>query len=1264
VEKSRKIAALFGNPNSSFNLKTIKINQFMKKIIYNLFAILLIAGSSLAGELKGIEAQRVAKGAERVRTSETSSVPEYVKFREGSEISFSLFERWMRGHFNLPASSGVKLINKSTDKSGYTHYRYQQTINGIPVEGTMYLLHVKNNMITSMNGMLFDKMNVASDASVSKPDALNKALQNMNASVYRWQVPAWEQQIKNVNNDPAATWYPKGELVYAPQNGKYKSENYRLCYKFDVYAQEPLDRQYVFVDALNGQVIYKINRIHDADATGTGNTAYSGPRTITTDSVNATTYRLRETGRGLGVETYNLQGGTNYVNTDFTDTDNNWNNVNAQLDQYATDAHWGAEMTYDYYMLEHNRNSIDDAGQKLLSYVHYDQNYVNAFWDGTEMTYGDGDAGQGYTPLTSLEITGHEISHGVTENTCGLIYQDESGAMNEGFSDCMGNAIRYYGKQPSTIDWFIGNEIGSTPFRNMANPNQFQNPDCYGGLYWNAPNEVHNNSGVLNFWFYLLSEGGTGTNDNNDVYNVSSIGIDAAADILYRTWSVYLFPTATYANARYYSIQAAIDLYGPCTPEVIAVTNAWYAVGVGAAFIPGVSSDFTASTTTFCQFPADVNFTNASNNAGSFIWYFGDGDTSSAVNPVHTYTTWGTFDVALVADGGTCGVDSIMKVGYVSVDSLNPCIVILPPNGTLTTQTSCAGQLYDSGGPNADYGDNTDATVTISPLGASTVTLTFTVFNMEINYDYLYIYDGPTTASPLIGAYTGGALPGGGTITSSGGSITLRQTSDVFLTEAGFALTWQCLISTLPPTVNFTANPTTSCTGTINFTDQSTNGPTSWTWDFGDGSPTSNLQNPSHTYAANGTYDVTLTAANLNGSNQLIKTSYITINQPSAPTAAGVSLCPGASANLTATGQDSLVWFTVPTGGTPVFTGASYNTPPIVANTTFYVETEIYPAPQSVGPVDNNFGTGSIFNNNGYHDIIFDCFAPVTLVSVKVYAQGAGNRTITLNDAGGNTLDQVTVNLPDGMSIVNLNFDLPVGTNLELGCEGFVDLYRNQGGATYPYTLAGVVSLTGSNAGAPGYYYYFYDWQLQGPPCVSPRTAVNVTLNAAPTAAFTTSNNLNTYTFTDASTGATSWFWDFGDGNTTTGQGPQVHTYTAAGTYIVMLIVSNGQCPDTAYFTVTIPVGIEEHQNISALTIYPNPASSLVNVEWYQNKQENISIQIVDQLGQEVYSENAASIKTGIHSVNISVNQFADGVYFLKMQGDNSGIVKKITIMK
>ncbi|MBK7434471.1 MAG: M4 family metallopeptidase [Chitinophagaceae bacterium] len=415
------------------------------------------------------------------------------------------------------------------------------------------------------------------------------------ARQYKWQLPAEEAFIKREQNNPNATFYPKANLVYYSGEESVSPANLKLAYKLDIYAQYPMSRQYVFVDAVSGNILGKREMIHTTNATGTAVTAYSGTQTITTDFTGST-YRLRETGRGNGINTYDMRlAGTNYNSAvDFTDADNTWNNVNANKDQYATDGHWGTEKTYDYYFSKFNRNSVDNAGFALNSYVHTNLvafgygNNINAFWDGSRMTYGDGGTSGSvtYTPLTALDVCGHEITHGVTERTSNLTYSGQSGAMNEGFSDIFGTAIEFYAKGASG-NWNIGENIGAA-FRNMSNPNQFSQPDTYLGTYWytgTADNGgVHTNSGVLNFWFYLMAQGGSGTNDIGSAYSVSAIGIDAAAAIAYRTNTVYLTPSSNYAAARTYSIQAATDLYGAGSAQVIATTNAWYAVGIGAAY--------------------------------------------------------------------------------------------------------------------------------------------------------------------------------------------------------------------------------------------------------------------------------------------------------------------------------------------------------------------------------------------------------------------------------------------------------------------------------------------------------------------------------------------------------------------------------------------------------------------------------------------------------------------------------------------------------
>jgi bacillolysin len=148
----------------------------------------------------------------------------------------------------------------------------------------------------------------------------------------------------------------------------------------------------VYVDASSGEILRKDDKICHADAPSTATTAYRGSQSIVSDSY-AGSYRLRESGRGGGVQTFNLQKGTTYGSAiDFTSASTTWNLTNTNKDQYALDAHFGIEKTYDFYKNTFNRNSLNNAGLLLKAYVHYSTNYVNAFWDGSRMTFGDGNS--------------------------------------------------------------------------------------------------------------------------------------------------------------------------------------------------------------------------------------------------------------------------------------------------------------------------------------------------------------------------------------------------------------------------------------------------------------------------------------------------------------------------------------------------------------------------------------------------------------------------------------------------------------------------------------------------------------------------------------------------------------------------------------------------------------------------------------------------------------------------------------------------------
>jgi len=306
-------------------------------------------------------------------------------------------------------------------------------------------------------------------------------------------------------------------------------------------------------------------------------TKLSGAREIITEYADGL-YRLHDNSRGNGIFTLNLRRFADYRHAvDFTCGTGEWDLTNKELDQYAIDVHWNTEKTYDYFFSQFKRNSIDDRGAALYSYVHYGVEFQNAFWDGSKMSYGDGFK----KPLTTLDLCGHEIMHGITQYTSALEQTGEAGALNEGFSDIFGTAVEQYGR-PENWDWKIGGDVATT--RDLANPKYFLQPTTYQGTYWyDGPDPdqfTHRNSSVLCYWFYLLTQGGAGTNDLGTAYRVRGIGISKAVAIAYYTNTKYLSSKATYLDAVNASLRAAETLYGKGSAEMQQTANAWAAVGL------------------------------------------------------------------------------------------------------------------------------------------------------------------------------------------------------------------------------------------------------------------------------------------------------------------------------------------------------------------------------------------------------------------------------------------------------------------------------------------------------------------------------------------------------------------------------------------------------------------------------------------------------------------------------------------------------------
>jgi Zn-dependent metalloprotease len=356
-----------------------------------------------------------------------------------------------------------------------------------------------------------------------------------------------------------------------------------------------------YVDARTGAVIRTEQQIETVD--GTGNTLYSGQvhfpvvqsgstyqlknpaatraGTYTTDLNNATDSYVCQ------VFGYSCKPGT--LVTSSTTTFGNGSTSNRA--SAAADAQYGSNETWDYYRSVHGRNGIFNSTTKgSYNRVHYGKNYVNAFWDGTKMTYGDGD-GTSYGPLVSLDVAGHEMSHGVTENTAGLDYSGESGGLNESTSDMFGTGVEFYAdnaKDPG--DYLIGEQFdlkNHLGLRRMDNPaSDGSSANCWSSNVGSL--DVHYSSGVGNHFFYLLSEGSGAKTLNGVAYSsptcngstVTGIGHTTAEKIWYRALTVYMTSSTDYHGARTASLKAASDLYGASSTQYKAVNAAWAAVSV------------------------------------------------------------------------------------------------------------------------------------------------------------------------------------------------------------------------------------------------------------------------------------------------------------------------------------------------------------------------------------------------------------------------------------------------------------------------------------------------------------------------------------------------------------------------------------------------------------------------------------------------------------------------------------------------------------
>ncbi|MEV8297932.1 MULTISPECIES: M4 family metallopeptidase [Streptomyces] len=591
----------------------------------------LIATAVQSGAATAAPAQAPAPGAESVKLSPAQRA-ELIREANATKAETA-------GDLGLGAKEKLVVRDVVKDRDGTVHTRYERTYDGLPVLGGDLVVTSdagKTERVVKATQKPIAPATVTPKISAAKAETQAVAA----AKAAGAEAPDAERAPRKV------IWAANGTpvLAYETVVGGLQEDG-------------TPNELHVVTDAATGAKLYEYQAIHN----GTGNTMYSGTVTLGT-AQSGSSYTLTDTARG-NHKTYNLNRGTSGTGTLFTGPDDVWGNGSASnAETAAADAHYGAALTWDYYKNVQGRSGIRGDGVGAYSRVHYGNNYVNAFWSDSCfcMTYGDGSGNA--NPLTSIDVAAHEMTHGVTSHTAGLVYSGESGGLNEATSDIFGAAVEFHANNASDVgDYLIGEEIDingdGTPLRYMDKPSK----DGASKDYWYSGIgnvDVHYSSGPANHFFYLLSEGsGTKTingvtydSPTSDGLPVTGIGREKAAKIWFRALTTKFTSTTNYAGARTGTLAAAGELYGTDSTEYKAVQDAWAGINVGARPGGGGGGGTSFENTADVAIPdngaavtSSVAVTGRTGNAPANL--------QAAVDIVHTYR--GDLVIDLLAPDGT-----------------------------------------------------------------------------------------------------------------------------------------------------------------------------------------------------------------------------------------------------------------------------------------------------------------------------------------------------------------------------------------------------------------------------------------------------------------------------------------------------------------------------------------------------------------------------------------------------------------------------------
>jgi len=612
------------------------------------------------------------------------------------KVSRHAFFQSKSSDMGLSNETTFRLIKKIDGKGNFNHYRYKQFYKNLPVYGMSYILHEREGKVSHSNGSYLPNIHLSVQAKIQKLHAIKIAMQHMEISKYE---KSTEPHLHIVDAQ-----YPKNSLEY------------RLAYVFTLESRHPYLKREFIIDAQSGEVINSFDKVFDVAVEGKGLTTYYGEQSFTTDSIAPSQFKLHDSSRGDGITTFTDINGTP---EELEDEDNFWDLSNIDHGSTAIDVHWGTQKFWDMLLAKLNWEGLDDAGKSMNPIVQIlsGSDFANAQWDGENALFGNGDCF--YNSLTSLDVIGHEFTHGIIQETANLIPRSESGAINESICDVMGKCLEYF-EDTDNFTWSLGEKFLDSPFalpfRNMSNPHEFEDPNFYQGEYWRDCGTIHYNAGVGNYWFYLLANGGSGVNEIGQPYTINGIGIEEAMQIVFSTLTGYLTENSRYYEYYLASLQATEDIYGPGAVEIDLVRDAWNAVGVkeGVSIVSGIEllvdfdNPFQSTVNYFCEDGAYYQDTVLIINSGTTDYtanMFAELKLAFGVNsyyktidvdiPAGDTILFSINDIVPIDFNGRRNLFASIELDQNQVECL-PTVVVVLQNSTITEPDVNVSSLYRS----------------------------------------------------------------------------------------------------------------------------------------------------------------------------------------------------------------------------------------------------------------------------------------------------------------------------------------------------------------------------------------------------------------------------------------------------------------------------------------------------------------------------------------------------------------------------------------